>query len=182
MQNLFDKAVELFKTKSPNKTSSGNAPPRVARKLFVEEAVNRMMDILDALFEADIALTRLGETRRSLRQLEYDDEICAALESRKEAAICTPWRLEPGAGPVSDFLWEEMEPVMETLLRQSWNAVPYGYSVQEVVYNKRQDGKIGVGQVIEKPFEWFKPKRDGTLRWFPAGLKASRWTRLSSSC
>jgi phage gp29-like protein len=54
------------------------------------------------------------------------------------------------------------------LLRDIWNAVPYGFSVQEVVFRKAERG-IGLGYVVEGPIDLFEPRWDGTLLKVPAG-------------
>jgi phage gp29-like protein len=52
---------------------------------------------------------------------------------------------------------------MDSLLRGTWSAVPYGYSVVEAVYAKGP--RVGLASVQEKPLEWFEPKRDGSLTY-----------------
>jgi len=155
----------LFKIKKEQNIKS--IKPLIGRKLFVDIAIDQMGHMLDVLTESDLALEQLGIERPHLRVLEYDDEVSAALDTRREAVVSTPWRFEPGTGPISTFLWDELTPHMDTILRQTWNAVLYGYSVQEILYKQREDGKIGIDRIVEKPFEWFRPKQDGTLRYFP---------------
>ena len=77
--------------------------------------------------------------------------------------IATPWRLELGKNRQNTFIWSELDRVIASVLRGAFNAVLYGYSVQEVIYSKLQDGSIGLKEVSEKPFEWFEPKSDGRL-------------------
>jgi phage gp29-like protein len=118
--------------------------------------------------DPDLVLAQQGLGRQELRKLETDDEISAALETRREAVVATPWRLEPYDSEPSQWLWETLAPHMETLIRGAWSAIPYGYAVQEVVYAK--GSRIGLERISEKPLEWFEPRRDGTL-WYsaPAG-------------
>lgn len=118
--------------------------------------------------DMDAKLQELGLTRADLRALEYDDEISAAIETRRESVISTPWHLEPQNGEQPDdkrllFLYDELGPHIESALRCAWNAVPYGYSVGEAVYAQRDAGLIGLATITEKPFEWFFPEVDGRL-------------------
>lgn len=118
--------------------------------------------------DMDQKLQELGLTRADLRALEYDDEIAAAVETRREAVISTPWHFEPQNGEQPDdkrllFLYDEIGPHMDRALRCAWSAVPYGYSVGEAVYAPRDGGLIGLESITEKPFEWFIPEVDGRL-------------------
>jgi phage gp29-like protein len=134
--------------------------------LYRPYAIETVIGILTRLPDPDMVLQQAGLGRHELRKLETDDEIAAALETRREAVIATPWRLEPFDGEQAEWLSEELTPHVESTLRGAWNAVPYGYSVQEVVY-RRVGGRIGIDFVSEKPMEWFEPKRDGRLFYTP---------------
>lgn len=141
-------------------------PPTPAAALFTDVALEQVLTTLMRLADPDLVLTQLGMSRADLRKLETDDEISAALETRREAVITTPWRLEPYEPEPSRWLGEELAPHMEPLLRGAWGAVPYGYSVAEVIY-RRVGRRLGVERVVDKPLEWFEPRRDGLL-WYTA--------------
>lgn len=131
-----------------------------------ELAIEQVLSLLSRLPDPDLVLLANGVSRADLRKLETDDEISAALETRREAVIATPWRLEPADGEPVRWLHETLEPHVETLIRGAWSALPYGYAVQEVVY--RPGPRIGLDRVVEKPLEWFEPRRDGTLWYTPS--------------
>jgi len=137
------------------------------RQLFDDTAIEQMVEALTAIPDPDEVLDNAGLTRADLRKMEYDDEIAAALETRLAVVLGTPWRLEPGEGQEVDFIWGEIEPVMESLITAAWYAVPYGYSVAEVIYRRTEEGRIGIDRVEERPFEWFSPRPTGELRYFP---------------
>lgn len=141
-------------------------PTTPAASLFTDVALEQVLTTLMRMADPDLVLTQLGMSRADLRKLETDDEISAALETRREAVIATPWRLEPYEPEPSRWLGEELAPHIEPLLRGAWGAVPYGYSVQEVIY-RRVGARIGIARVVEKPVEWFEPRRDGLL-WYTA--------------
>jgi phage gp29-like protein len=132
------------------------------KALYNEQAIDYLLNNLLQMVDTDETLKKLGIHRKELRTLESDDEIYAAIETRREALIATPWRLETGLVRQNNFLWTEIERVIATVLRGAFNAVLYGYSVQEVIY-KNTDGKITIAEVSEKPFEWFEPKSNGDL-------------------
>lgn len=139
------------------------AAPR-REDLFSEQAIGLFTERLFGISDPDIVLKKIGKTRRDLAVLEYDDEIAAALATRFAAVAGTPWRLEPFETDAHTFLWAELAKVIDPLLRALWNAVPYGYAVVEVIYARR-GGRIGIGAIHDKPMEWFRPERDGSLTW-----------------
>ena len=138
-----------------------------ARPLYREIALDAIWQWLGSLPDVDEVLRRTGRSRASLRELERDDEVTQALETRRDAVIATPWRLEPQSTRVCKAMLEIITPHMHALLRGCWSAVPYGYAVIEVIYEVRADGRIGIKSLAEKPFEWFRPLHDGSLRYFP---------------
>lgn len=135
-------------------------------QLTEEQAVHQFVSWLTRFPDPDEVLRKAGLTRASLRVLETDDEVSQCIETRREALIATPWRIEPWPNSQADWLWTQLEPHYEALLRGAFNAVLYGYSVIEVVYQP-QGNRIGIGFLSEKPFEWFEPRTDGGLIYRP---------------
>ena len=148
---------------TPRDLTAGGRTPTLSA-LLTEQAIDQLADLLIRLPDPDEVLWRAGITRADLRRLEGDDEIAAALETRREALVATPWRLEPYEdSPAAQWVWDELSPHLHALLRGAWSAVPYGYAVQEVMWRKTPDGRLGLARISEKPLEWFEPRRDGTL-------------------
>ena len=138
--------------------------PTTPASRYQETAIDQRLNaLIIQMPDPDLTLGKMGLRRQDLRVLETDDEISAAIETRREALVSTPWRLEPGKGRAVSFIWEQITPHLPNILKNAFHSVLYGYSVQEVIYKKLDDGKIGIESVIEKPFEWFEPKNDGTL-------------------
>lgn len=165
---MFDRIRSAFARPSQVPTTEPSGPE--AGKLWVEEATNQLVDLLIRIPETDEALTSAGITRASLAKLETDDEIFQALRTRRESVVSTPWRLEGGTDAAKLFLEEELTPWYEVIVGSAWTAVPYGFSVLEVVYAKGPK-KIGIADIAQKPIEWFDPRRDGELRYFsPLGM------------
>lgn len=144
-------------------------PAKPAASLYQPVAIEQVVGILSRLPDPDDVLLKLGLGRHELRKLETDDEIAAALETRRDAVVATPWRLEPYEGEAAEWLWLELEPHIEALMRGAWEAVPYGYSVIEVVYRRPSAAqrRIGIDYLGAKPMEWFGPQRDGSLLFMP---------------
>lgn len=142
------------------------APPSLLRDGLTEEiATHRLLQWLKNLPDPDEVLKKAGISRANLRAVEASDEVSQALETRREAVISTPWRLEPNQSRAGKWLTAELEPHMETLLRTALDAVGYGYSVAEVVY-RPAGGRIGIERISAKPLEWFVPRHDG-LFYYP---------------
>jgi len=138
----------------------------LAKGLTEEQAVFQFISWLTRFPDPDEVLRKAGLNRAALRALEFDDEVSQCLETRREALSATPWRLEPQEDRDALWLEQELAPWMDILLRAAFNAVSYGYSVQEVVYARRA-GRISIGTLSEKPFEWFEPRSDGSLIYRP---------------
>lgn len=151
---MFKKMTSLFaKPKQQNAI--------IANSITIDKQLSR----LGWLGDADEVLLKAGISRAHLRSLETDDEIYAALETRRDACINTPWRIEHNSVRNRKLFEEILAPYIHTLLNAFWYAVPYGYSVVEIVYTKDAQGRIGIGQVLPVPFEWVIPKYDGELLW-----------------
>jgi phage gp29-like protein len=150
----------LLRAAPPN--TSGNAGPV---GLFTNAAsrADALMGAITSLQDQDEVLMRAGIRRYQLRELEFDDEISAALDTRRDAVISTPWRLDPADGAGSAFITEQLTPIIDDILRGAWAAVPYGYSVMEAVYQPLPSGRIGLLSCGERPMEWFKLYRDGRV-------------------
>jgi phage gp29-like protein len=140
-----------------------------AATLYRPVAIEDVLNLLARLPDPDVMLAAKQLGRHELRKLEADDEISAALETRREAVLATPWRLEPYDSEPAAWLWAELAPHIESLLRGAWSAVPYGFSVLEAVYRPPAPGapRLGLAFVEEKPLEWFEPRRDNSL-WYTA--------------
>lgn len=142
-------------------------PKASAGILYDEYAIEQVFAALVRISDPDLILQQAGIKRERLRMLETDDEVSGALETRREAVLSTDWRLEGQQGDPLEFVWAELDGVIDALLRGAWEAVPYGYSVVECVYALRDQGRVGVHYTMAKPLEWFEPRRDGALLYTP---------------
>ena len=148
----------------------------IPKSIYNEQAIDLLVNPMFQMADTDETLRKLGIHRKELRALESDDEIYAAIETRREALIATAWRLEGAKGKQTDATWNEIDKHLPTILRGAFNAVLYGYSVQEVVY--KNDGLVGIESVSEKPIEWFEPKQNGELIYrstiYPMGIPVDK--------
>lgn len=130
------------------------------------QALSGLMNALSNIQDPDTILQKAGLTRKDLKRLETDEEIYTALETRLAAVVAVRWRLDPQDDTpeeASDFIKATLAPHIETLIHGVWQAVPYGYSVVELIYQQLEGGRIGLAAPMLEPMEWFEPQPDGTL-------------------
>lgn len=126
--------------------------------LAVSNFFNNVMKAPDI----DETLRKAGIQRHRLSILLDDDEIGQAAETRLDALLGAPYRLEPNDTPEAELLTQELNEWFVELATCAHNALFFGYSVQEAIY-ERKDTHIGLEWIGEKPMEWFEPKNDGRL-------------------
>ena len=160
-----------FASKPKLTPSEAAATPR--QDLFGEKAIDYLTTLLSRVPDPDLTLKKANITRDKLRAMMTDDEIAQAFETRLDALVSINWRLETlpgGEAATTDATYDAMGPFVQPIIETAWQAVPYGYSVQEAVWKRGE--LITLDRIVEKPFEWFAPQRDGTLRYFPLDGRA----------
>lgn len=130
--------------------------------LYSQEAVSQFYKLSKQL-DLDETLRKAGIRRHRLAILLDDDEISQAVETRIDALLATPFRIEPSDTPEAILLMQEIKKWFAEIATGSINALLFGYSVLEAVYDQTDDRKIGLNWIGEKPMEWFEPKNDGRL-------------------
>lgn len=135
--------------------------------LYSQEAVSQFYKASKQI-DLDETLRKAGIQRHRLAILLDDDEISQAVETRIDALLATPFRFEPSDTPEAILLMKEVKEWFAEIATGSINALLFGYSVQEMVYNQDSD-YTGIQWVGEKPMEWFEPKNDGRLIYRPEG-------------
>lgn len=137
-----------------------------------EQAISQFAKWLTKIPDLDGVLRKAGVKRHQLESLLDDDEVAQAVETRVDALLSVPFRLNPSEGPAADFLIDQMSKHIQSIVRSAINARFYGYNVQEAIYEKdgeitNENGYRGFNRIIEKPMEWFEPRNNGELRYFP---------------
>lgn len=130
--------------------------------LYSQEAVSQFYKASKQI-DLDETLRKAGIQRHRLAILLDDDEISQAVETRIDALLATPIRFEPSDTDESLLLMKEVKEWFAEIATGSINALLFGYSVLEGVYDQDDDGQIGIEWIGEKPMEWFEPKNDGRL-------------------
>jgi len=161
IKNLFAKKAAPTEKSVVKKAAASSS-------IYQEHQLNNLMGYLSNMPDLDETLLSAGIYRKDLRRLETDDEISAALETRLLGVMATPYSFESSDEASRLFVEEQIKPRLDDIIRQSWQAIPYGYAVAEAVYKRLEGGKIGFDQILYKPFWWFQPHPNGELS--PQGL------------
>ncbi len=136
-------------------------PAESMQRMFEYERVNRFFDQMHSIVDPVVYFGKIPE-RKKLIELYYDDEIASAIDTRMEAAVCTPWTLEGGSDDVNAFIYDNLTWNIKEILNYSWWAVAYGYSVIQIVY-EMEGNRIGWGKVYDQPFDYFGITRENVL-------------------
>ncbi|MFW2066376.1 DUF935 family protein [Acinetobacter johnsonii] len=142
--------------------------------LYTQEAISNFFTHFGRRPDNDEVLRKAGITRHRLSVLLDDDEIAQAVETRIDALLATPFRIEPSDTPEAVYLKAELDEWYFEIASAALNALFFGYSVQEAVYEVKQEGYLGLQWIGEKPMQWFEPKNDGRLIYRQDGGGADR--------
>lgn len=142
--------------------------------LYTQEAVTQFLVNFGKQPDTDEVLCKAGIARHRLRVLLDDDEIAQAVETRIDALLATPLRVEPGDTKEAEMLNLVLKEWFHEIATGAMSALFFGYSVQEAVYELKPEGYIGIQWIGEKPMQWFEPKNDGRLIYRQDGHNAER--------
>lgn len=157
------------------KSNKGKASKRAlsSGQLQTHEAITQFFNSVGRLPDADETLRKAGISRQQLETLLDDDEIGQAVETRLDALLATPYRIEPGDTPQAKIIMSELQEWFVEIATAGFNALLFGYSVQEAVWGQK-DGYWGLSWIGEKPMQWFEPKPDGRLIYRPDSFGVER--------
>ncbi len=142
--------------------------------LYSQEAVTQFLTNFGKQPDIDEVLRKAGIARHKLRVLLDDDEIAQAVETRIDALLATPLRVEPGDTKEAEMLNLVLKEWFHEIATGAMSALFFGYSVQEAVYELKPEGYVGIQWIGEKPMQWFEPKNDGRLIYRQDGHNAER--------
>ncbi|WP_339726512.1 DUF935 family protein [uncultured Psychrobacter sp.] len=117
--------------------------------------------------DTDEILKKAGISRHALKTLLTDPDIDQAIDRREEELGSAEYTITPSEGAVSDFVYEQLDLHLETILQGSSLSKWYGYDVIEMLWGKDSNGRNAVTSMMSKPIQWFEPLSGGALQWFP---------------
>lgn len=133
----------------------------------VHVATSQLLAFLTRLPEMDEVLRKAGVQRYKLRTLLSDDEIYQATETRFDALDNVPFKLEPSEGDAAAFLFDQLKQFREQIIKTAADARLLGYAVSEFVASTDENNHVTCGWFGVKPMQWFEPRPDGELRYYP---------------
>lgn len=144
--NLFEKFVDLFKRE---------VPETEVEALFQRLDVDKFFSGLNNLWHPSELIRKIGGLSK-LENLNKDSEIYAAVDKRIAALLDTRLVLEGGSRV--KFFEDNLKPFERQLKQDFWWAIPYGYGVEQIIYNPDRSGNV-IGFQREE-FYRFEPLQD----------------------
>ena len=120
------------------------------------ESFRSFTKVLHALPDPDPILQMTGKHIEAYRKLTSDAHVFANIQQRKSGTTMLKWRVTGTDNAGHDSFTEKFlsELDLDTLFSQILDAIFYGYSVLEIMWEFRQ-GKWLPKTIEEKPKEWF---------------------------
>ncbi len=120
------------------------------------ESFRSLAKAVQALPDPDPILQTTGKYIEAYRKLTTDAHVFANIQQRKAGTAMLKWRVTAGDNIERDTFTEQFlrELDLDTMFSQILDAVFYGYSVLEIIWEYRQ-GKWFPAAIEEKPQEWF---------------------------
>jgi len=149
---LSDIKDKLFKAELPDKSSSEFA------SLFERTDLERLVNTINHHTELERRINRVGN-RRDLEIIYFHDlEIFAAWEKRLSAIHNCNLEIVTESEELKQFFEDQLLPFEYDLKEDFMWAIPYGYSVQQIIYNPDRSGNV-IGYQREN-FWRFEPLKD----------------------
>ena len=117
--------------------------------------------------DTDEILKKAGISRYALKTLLTDPDIDQAIDIREEELSNAAYTITPSEGSVAEFIYEQLDLHLGTILQGSSLSKWYGYDVIEMLWGKDSNGRNAVTSMMSKPIQWFEPLSGGALQWFP---------------
>jgi len=147
----------------------------LSRKSLAAEIASRDRSVdfaaaLAYLPNPDPVLKKQGRDISIYRDLLVDGHLWAVVQSRQAAVLGREWRIEPAdssrkARRAAEMCQAMLEALpMDAVLEQMLNAVLYGYSIQEIVWEP-DGGQLRPARIDAKPQEGFLVGPDGRWRF-----------------
>ena len=127
-------------------------------KLFYQQLIRQ---------DTDEILKKAGISRYALKTLLTDPDIDQAVDRRTEELTSSLYTLMPSEGKVAEFIYEQLDLHLEPILQGVIDSKLYGYDVAEMVWGQDDKKRNVVTKLISKPIDWFEPKANGDLLWYP---------------
>ena len=106
-------------------------------------------------------LLRLAGGRKALKNIMYEDtEVLALMEKRKGALYGVKHRIVTDSEEDKEFVQENIAPFMLEIIESVFDAIPYGYSVAELIW-KQEGNLFTIDGMRKTDYMDFVPLKDG---------------------
>lgn len=122
----------LFKREAPN-TEFDSYYKRID--------IDEFFHSLNNLWEPNELIEKIGGHRR-LKKIMIDAEIYAAFDTRKAAIMDTKLIIESQSEANKKFFEEQILPFEDQLKEDFFQAIPYGYQVEQIIYDPDRSCKV----------------------------------------
>lgn len=154
-----------------------NAPDLKTGDLFGWASLDDNFRQLTYVQDPDVVLKKIKKTRADLELLLTDPDIKQAVNTRLDALVATPFRLDPSEGELAEFIWENLARFSPRILECAFLARLYGFSVAERVYSHDAQGRIILKDVKPCDLRKFRITPEDRLE---IGLNAS-WEPVNTT-
>lgn len=117
--------------------------------------------------DTDEILKKAGISRYALKTLLTDPDIDQVVDRRTEELTSSLYTLMPSEGNVAEFIYDQLDLHLEPILQGSIDSKLYGYDVTEMLWGQDDKRRNVVTKLTSKPIDWFEPKANGDLLWYP---------------
>jgi phage gp29-like protein len=100
--------------------------------------------------------------RKCLRDMIYDAEVKAGIETRRTAVRNVEWSLQGSSEMIKEFIKDQLKPQYANLINNTWSSVLFGYSVFQAVW-KVEDTLFMIDKIHDEKFENFAINEDFEL-------------------
>lgn len=149
MANFFSNVLDKLYKREVDKSKF--------ESLFKRIDVDNFFKNLSFYVDPDELALKIGD-RKILNKLTYDGEIYAAIDKRQVALLTTKLTLKSDSLEVQKFMEDQILPFERQLKQDFWWAIPYGYNVEQIIYNEDRSGRVAGFQKEE--FWRFQPMPD----------------------
>lgn len=125
--------------------------------IFKQINLDNFFNSLSYYVDPDELALKVGD-RRVLNKLYYDGEIYAAVDKRLAALLTTKLVLKSDSDEVLRFMEDQIMPHERQLKQDFWWSIPYGYNVEQIIYDEDRSGRVRGFQKEE--FWRFQPMPD----------------------
>lgn len=127
------------------------------KSYFEKVDLDNFFNHLSYYIDPNEMVMKIGD-RQVLEKLYYDGEIFSAVDKRLGALKTTKLVLESENSVVQDFMEKQILPHQRQLKQDFWWAIPYGYSVEQIIYNEDRSGSVAGFR--KEDFWRFTPMQD----------------------